>query len=229
MQSGSELVLMSTLATMVISLIVASYLIRLWYHQENRLLTDLPLVFSIAMISNAINLVMIMLPIVWSFTPSMEYFRIRSMVIGGSVVPILGLMFQIWLPSIKKYHNRLVLLFVLYWGIIATFGRTQGFIMMMTIPLILASGIAIIATFIVTWKTGRLKEIRSDLLIISTFFSMASQVFRMQLVSTSLFFVPDLLLMISFVLIGVGIINPWYNEDKVRQEHGQDVEISVPI
>ena len=229
MQTGSELVLMSTLATTVISVIVASYLIRVWYRQENRLMTDLPLVFSIAMISNAINLLMIMLPIVGSFTPSMEYFRLRSMVICGSVVPILGLMFQIWLPSIKKHHNRLVSLFLAYWAIIAVFGETQEFIMIMTIPLILVSGIVIISTFVVTWKTGRLKEIRSDLLIISTVFSMASQVFRMQLISTSLFFVPDLLFMISFVLIGAGIINPWYKEDESKPNQEQNVEISVPI
>ena len=101
--------------------------------------------------------------------------------------------------------------------------------MIMTIPLILVSGIVIISRFVVTWKTGRLKEIRSDLLIISTVFSMASQVFRMQLISTSLFFVPDLLFMISFVLIGAGIINPWYKEDESKPNQEQNVEISVPI
>ena len=229
MQTGSELVLMSTLATMVISVVVASYLIRTWYRQDNRLMTDLPLVFSIAMISNAINLVMIMLPIVGSFTPTMEYFRIRSMVICWSVIPILGLMFQIWLPSIKRHHNKMVLLFLGYWAIIAVFGSTQGFIMIMTIPLILASGIVIISTFAVTWKTGRLKEIRSDLLIFSTFFSMGSQVLRMQLISTSLFFVPDLLFMVSFVLIGVGIINPWYKKDDSKRDEMQDLAVSVPV
>ena len=219
---------MSTLATTVISLTISFYLIRVWYRQENRLLTDLPLVFAIAMISNAINLVMIMVPIVGSFTPSMLYFRVRSMVICGSVVPILGLMFQIWLPSLKRHHYKMVFLFLAYWGIIAVFGATQGFIMMMTIPLILASGIVIISTFAVTWKTGRLKEIRSDLLIISTFFSMGSQVLRMQLIATSLFFVPDVLFMISFVMIGLGIINPWYHRDETKREALQDLEVSIP-
>jgi hypothetical protein len=122
-----------------------------------------------------------------------------------------------------------VFLFLAYWAIIAVFGATQEFIMIMTIPLILVSGIVIISTFAVTWKTGRLKEIRSDLLIFSTFFSMGSQVFRMQLISTSLFFVPDLLFMISFVLIGLGIINPWYKADEPKLEQEQDVRISVPV
>ena len=81
-----------------------------------------------------------------------------------------------------------------------------------------------------TWKDfPTAEEIRSDLLIISTFFSMGSQVFRMQLLSTSLFFVPDLLMMISFVLIGVGIINPWYKKDEAKPKQVKDAEISVPV
>ena len=232
MQFGMELVLFSNFAIILISAIVGYYLIHLWYRQENRLMTDLPLVFAISVMSNAINMVMIMMPIVGDFTPSMEYFRIRSVVIGASVVPMIGALFQIWLPSIKKYHNRLLLLFAGYWGMVVLLGSTQEFIMMMCIPLLIASGIVIGATFVITWKTGRLTELRSDIMIISVIVSMGSQILRMSLSSTPLFYIPDVLLMISFILIGLGfaVPNRARNKKKREEQHSriqQSVDISV--
>ena len=220
MQFGTELVLYSTIATILISLIVGYYLFRLWYRQENRLMTDLPLVFAISVLSNAINMVMIMMPLVLEFTPSMEYFRVRSMVIGASTIPMIGALFQIWLPRIKRYHNRLVLLFAAYWGTVVLLGTTESFIMMMCIPLLLVTGIVIMATFVITWKTGRLTELRSDIMIVSVMFSMGSQVFRMNLASTPLFYIPDLLFMISFILIGLGFAIP--NRAKQKKEKEEE-------
>lgn len=232
MQAGIELVVFSNVAIIVISLIVGSYLIRLWHSQANRLITDLPLVFAISIMSNAINMVMIILPLIGDFTPSMEYFRIRTMVIGATVVPIIGAMLQIWLPSRKKYHNRILLLFAAYWASVAFLGPTQDFIMMMCIPLLLASGVVIVATFIITWKTGRLTEVRSDLMIISTVFSMFSQVLRVSLAATPFFYIPDLSLMISFVIIGFGFAIPHRNRKKEAEKESQSraqPEIDVTV
>ncbi len=232
MQFGTELVFFSNLAIILISLIVGYYLISLWYHQENRLITDLPLVFAISVMSNAINMAMIVMPLVLEFTPSMEYFRVRTMVIGASVVPMIGALFQIWLPRIKKYHNRLVLLFAAYWGSVALLGPTEGFIMMMCIPLLLASGVVIGATFVITWKTGRLTELRSDIMILSVILSMGSQVLRVSLLSTPLFYIPDVFLMISFIMIGLGFAIPNRAKKKKEREQqesqiAQSVELSV--
>jgi len=231
MQFGSELVLFSSFATIVISVIVSTYLLRLWFRQKNRLMTDLPLVFAISMVSNAFNMVMIVLPIIWSFTPSMEYFRFRTLIIGASVIPMLGALLQIWLPSKKKYHNRFVYLFALYWGLVTFLGATQEIIMAMCIPLILVSGVVIMATFIITWKTGRLKEIRSEFMVVSMVFTMASQVLRVQLVSTPFFYIPDLLFMISFIIIGLGFATSWKDEvkdEKPDSSMQQHADLTVP-
>ncbi len=229
MQFGTEMVFFSNLAIILISLIVAYYLISLWYRQENRLMTDLPLVFAISVMSNAFNMAMIVMPLVLDFTPSMEYFRVRSMVIGASVVPMIGALFQIWLPSIKKYHNRLLLLFAAYWGTVVLLGPTQEFIMMMCIPLLIVSGIVIGATFVITWKTGRLTELRSDIMIVSVIFSMGSQVLRMSLSSTPLFYIPDVLLMISFILIGLGFALPNRTMKKKQEEQLAKAQHSVEL
>jgi len=183
--------------------------------------------------SNAINMMMIILPIVGEFTAPMEYFRLRTMVIGGSVIPIFGTMFQIWLASKKKYHNRLLLLFAAYWTAIAVFGPTESFIMMMCIPLILVSGVIIGATFIITWKTGRLTEVRSDLMVFSLPFSMGSQVLRLSLVSTPFFYVPDMLLMISFFFVGLGFYLPYRKlnaekENKSKSQLDMGIDLVVP-
>jgi len=234
MQVGTELVVFSNVAIIVISLIVGLYLIRLWHSQANRLITDLPLVFAISVMSNAINMVMIILPLIAEFTPPMEYFRLRTMVIGATVVPIIGAMLQIWLSSKKKYHNRILLLFGAYWSSVALLGPTQEIIMMLCIPLLLASGVVIVATFIITWKTGRLTEVRSDLMIISTVFSMGSQVFRVSLASTPLFYIPDVFLMISFIIIGFGFAIPHRNRKKESEREPksrvqQDIDVAVPV
>jgi len=230
MQFGSELVLFSSFATITISVIIGLYLIRLWYSQENRLITDLPLVFSISMMSNAINMVMIIMPLVLDFTPSMEYFRLRSLIIGASIIPMIGALFQIWLPSKKKYHIRLLLLFTLYWGTIVFLGTTEEFIMMMCIPLIIITGIVIMATFIITMKTGRLKEVRSDFMIVSVIFSMASQMFRVSLVATPFFYIQDVLFMISFIIIGLGFAIPNRNKGvKGKKEPESEIQENVDI
>ncbi|MFW9957198.1 MAG: hypothetical protein ACFFCT_03935 [Candidatus Odinarchaeota archaeon] len=219
MQAGAELVLVSSIATILFSGVISVYLGRQWYRQEVRLLTDLPLVFAISFVSQTLNMIILTLPNLGVLAPSMELFRLRSVIISGATVPVLGALLQIWAPSIQKYHNRLVYILLIYWVSIALFGVTEQFVMIMTIPVIIGLGIMMMCTFVVTWRTGRLREVRSDLMIISVLFGMASQVMRVPLISTPFFYIPDVLLTISMVVGALALTNPWYHrERKIKAE-----------
>jgi hypothetical protein len=219
MQTGNELVLVSSIATILLSAVISMYLGRQWYRQEVRLITDLPLVFAISFVSQTLNMIILTLPQLGFLAASMELFRLRSIVISGATVPVLGALLQIWAPSIQKYHNRLVYLLLIYWFSVVFLGSTEEFVMIMTIPVILILGIMMMVTFLITWRTGRLKEVRSDLMIISVLFGMASQIIRVPFISTPLFYVPDVLLTISMVVGALALTNPWYHrERKFREE-----------
>jgi MFS family permease len=193
-------------------------------------MTDLPLVFAIAFITQAFNILILTLPNVGLVEPSMILFRIRTIFIGGSVVPILGALLQIWMPSTQRHHNRLVLLFTFYWVSVALLGPTDELIMIMCIPLMLVFGVMMMLTFIVTWRTGRLKEVRSDFMIVSVLLGMASQALRVPLMSTGLFYVPDVLLMLSMFVTAVAFANPWYNRDpRVRYRESSEYPLYTAI
>lgn len=202
---------------MFISAVIGTYLSRKWFSQEVRLLTDLPLVFAIAFASQAFNIMIVTLQHIGLLQTTMFLFRIRSVAIGGSIIPILGAILQIWAPSIQKYHNRIVFLLGLYWVVIALFGSHEELIMILTIPVMIILGIMMMFTFIITWRTGRLREVRSELMIISVLFGMASQILRVPFLATSLFYVPDVLLTISMVLTAIAFANPWYYRERNLQ------------
>ena len=216
---GTEFIILSGIMTIILSLALSIFLGWKWYKQKVRLMTDLPLVFAITGIFQVLNMLILTLSNIGVLEPTMELFRLRSMVIGGAIVPILGTILQIWAPSHQKYHKRIVFLLTLYWFSIALLGTSEAIIMILTIPILLIISIVMMLTFIVTLKTGRLKEIRSELMIVSVIFMVASQILRVPFMSTSLFYVPDILLAVSMILIALGIANPWYSrEKKVRQE-----------
>jgi hypothetical protein len=207
------------MATVFISAVIGAYLGRKWLSQKVRLLTDLPLVFAIAFVSQAFNITIVTLQHIGLLDTTMIFFRIRTIGIGGSIIPIFGALLQIWAPSIQRYHNRLVYLVALYWLAIDFVIATEELIMTLLIPVLIILGIMMMSTFIITWRTGRLKEVRSELMIISVLFGMASQVLRVPLLTTSLFYVPDVLLTISMVLTAIAFTNPWYNrETKAKTE-----------
>jgi len=230
MQLGTDLVIISGLLSLVLSATIGVYLFRLWRRQDTRLMTDLPLVFAITTICQALQLFILTLPNIGIISQSLELFRLRSLIIGGSTVPVLGALLQIWAPKFEKYHNRLVLLFSAYWAIMALFGIDESFIMNTTIPLILGFGIVMIATFTITWKTGRLKEVRSDLMVVSVIIGMASQTLRVPLLTTGFFYVPDLLLMLSMIFIALAFGNPWFKSGtKLKESTAPPSEIAVAV
>ena len=227
MQVGTEFVVLSGILTIILSVTMSVFLGWKWYKQKVRLMTDLPLVFAISGICQTLNMLLLTLPNIGVLEPSMELFRLRSMVIGGAIVPILGAILQIWTPSYQKYHKRFVILLTLYWFSIALLGASEAIIMILTIPVLLAISIVMMVTFMITWKTGRLKEVRSELIIVSVFFMMASQILRVPFMTTSLFYIPDLLLAASMICIALGIANPWYFRSKNnRPDESQQI---VPI
>ena len=228
MQIGTDLVLLSSMATVVIAISLSGYLSRKWLSQKVRLLTDLPLVFAIAFLGQAFNIAIVTLQHIGLLPDVIFFFRIRTIGIGASIVPIFGAILQIWAPSIQRYHNRLVYLLTLYWLGMDFFMPTETLIMSLLIPVLVVLGIMMMFTFIITWRTGRLKEVRSELMVVSVLFGMASQILRVPFLTTSLFYVPDVLLAISMVLTALAFGNPWYGREKKMQteESPQMVTIS---
>lgn len=219
MQVGTEFVILSGILTIAVSIAMSAFLGWKWLKQEVRLMTDLPLVFAISGICQVLNALFLTLPEIGVLEPSLELFRFRSIAIGGAIVPVTGALLQIWASSKTKYHNRIVLVLAVYWFAVALLGTSEALIMSLTIPPLLVISFAMMATFIITWKTGRLKEVRSDLLVLCSVFMIASQILRVPLMSTSLFYVPDIILMITMILLGLGIANPWYaRETKDKQK-----------
>lgn len=228
MQIGIEFVVLSGVLTIIISAATGVLLGWKWYKQEVRLMTDLPLVFAISVTCQALNSLILTFCNIGVLESTLELFRLRSMIIGGAILPILGTILQIWAPSHQKYHSRTVFLLIVYWFSIALLGTSETIIMVLTIPAMFAISIMMIITFIITWKTGRLKEVRSDLLIASILFAMASQILRIPFMSTSLFYIPDVLVAVSMICIGLGIANPWYSKKTKdhRKESPQMVQIA---
>ena len=228
MQVGTEFVVLSGILTIILSVTMSVFLGWKWYKQKVRLMTDLPLVFAISGICQAVNSLILTLPNIGLLEPTLEIFRLRSMVIGGAIVPILGAILQIWTPSYRKYHTRTVILLTMYWFSIARLGPSEAIIMILTIPILLVISFTMMITFIITWKTGRLKEVRSELLIAAVLLMIASQILRVPLMSTSLFYVSDLLNVATMFCMAVGIANPWYSREtkSLRKESPQMVQIA---
>jgi len=230
MQTGLELVVLSTVTIIMISAIVGVYLLRLWLKQSSRLLTDLPLVFAVTTICSACQVLIPALQSVGILETTLPIFRIRSLIISGSIIPVLGAVLQIWAPNIQKYHMRIIAAVTLYWWFFALFGVSESLIMTATIPLVLASAIMLLVTFTVTWRTGRLKEMRSEWMVVGILPALMSQLLRVSLMSTPLFYVPDVLLMISFICIGLAFLKPKQkDEPSVKDEEISPKELPVSV
>ena len=157
MQTGTEFLILSGVLTIIISAATGLLLGWKWYKQEVRLMSDLPLIFSISVICQAANSLVLTLSNTGVLEATMELFRFRTLLIGGGILPISTTLLQIWAPSYKKHHNRTVFLLVAYWFSVALLGTSETIIMMLAIPLMICISIMMTITFIVTWKTGRLK------------------------------------------------------------------------
>ena len=225
MQIGIELVLISSITTLVLAAFVGIYLLRIWLKQTNRLITDLPLAFAIMITFQALQTFVLALPNLGIVEESMILLRIRSVIIGGSIIPIVGALFQIWAPRIQKYHNKMLIAVTAYWLSVTILAPTEAILMSLVIPLLLIFGIMMIVTFAITWKTGRLKEVRSDLMILALILGLLSQILRVPLMTTSLFYLPNVILTLSVLTIGVAFTYP--NRKSEPQKEPLEAELKA--
>jgi len=206
---------MSSVIAAIVSIVLSMYLFFLWYRQKNRLYSDLPLAFSIVFTAHALNQMLLSLTMLGLIPTSLELFRVRALVVGGIALPMMVVLLNIWLHRFQKHHLRVMGLMTAYWVAIALFGPTQDIIVMLHMPLIITFMGGMVLTFIITWKTGRLKEVRSDLMVISTLLSLVGQVLLMPLSTAGLGFVSGAINVAATLLSTVALSNPWYRRERV--------------
>lgn len=226
MQITLEMTTVANIATAIFSVLIAAYLFRLWNRQENKLYTDLPLMFGITFITQAFNNLILVLPALGLVADTMELFRFRSIVIIGTAFPMLVVLITIWLPRLKRHHSKILGLLALYWIVIALSAPSDQVIMMLHLPVILALTIGMIITFSITWKTGRLKEVRSDLIVVSFLVGLIGQALKVPLMNMDLDVLGHIINAAATILATIALANPWYRREKT---HRHDTEEAVPV
>jgi hypothetical protein len=149
----------------MLSILAALFLLRFWFRQEGRISTDLPLMFGITLLATAMNLSIQYMTAMNVLPDILEVLRIRALLIGAAVIPMEVIMLVIWLQRLSRYHPHILLSTVSYWIVVSLFAPTEALVLGLLIPLLFVFTIAMMATFFVTWKTKRLTEVRSDLLL----------------------------------------------------------------
>ena len=223
MQLVIELTFWSGILAGLLSLIGGIYLAHLWYRQSTRLLTDLPLVFAFSFILQGVNMFMLSSMNVGILPDTLEVFKLRTFVIGGSVFPFLTIIMHIWMSKFSKYFKYVLATLITYWTIITLLGTTTSMIMIMVLPIMFVVMIGMIVTFAVTYKTGRLKEVRSGLILIAMAFMTFSQLSKVALMAIGLAFVSDFCTVIGTFMIVLAVANPWKKTVKEEAPPVQEV------
>jgi len=213
-----ELTVMMSFATMILSLILATYLISVWREQETQLYTDLPLMLGVIFITAVLSQTIQLLGYLEIVEITVEVFRIRSLIVLGMALPMLGVMLHIWLPNRQKHHSRIALGLGIYWVIAEMISPTSEMIMTLTIPPLIFLMIGWLVTFSITWKTGRLKEVRSDLMVLGTIITIIGQVGRIPFTNMGLAFLPDTFNAIGMIFYTLALTNPWFKEKSKSPE-----------
>ncbi len=215
--------LLPSLITAFVGFVVASYLFSLWYRQSARMYTDLPLMFSLSILGTGVNMLIHAIPLVLQTESTLALFKVRSLAIGLSVIPMMGILLHIWLPKFAKWHVRLLVTIVFYWTLVASFGLNQTSIILLTVPVLLVFTLGLTVTFAITWKTGRLKEVRSDLLVVSLLLAFSTQALKVPFLLLGLDAMTYLLNVAMMILIAIALINPWYH----RMESATEVTVQA--
>ncbi len=198
------------LAATIFSIAVSLFLFAHWYRQTNRLYVDLPLMFSITFIAEAINLFMLSLIDVGLIEETLPVFKIRAFIILWSALPLLGASMNIWSHRSQRTQLKVLFALAVYWVIVIILGPTRDIIILLHVPILLSLMVLLLATFAITWKTGRLKEVRSDLMLVSILIVMATQVSRVSLMKMGLDYVAAILNAIAIIVAALALINPWH-------------------
>ncbi|MHA1245969.1 MAG: hypothetical protein ACTSPE_01370 [Candidatus Thorarchaeota archaeon] len=209
MQTPYYWYVLAVAAVVLVSLMSGMYLVLLWKRQPYRLFSDLPLVFGVTFVAQAINSAVRLLPILGLLPMSLFLFKIRAIIILGSLLPVVAMLLHIWLPSIKRHHGRIVIGVALYWVAVVALAPDEPTVLSLCVPLLLVADVPLIATFVVTWRTHRLKEVRSDLMILSLLIGSIGQVAATNVMVNSLS------TMVGTVLAALALINPWHKDSRV--------------
>ncbi|MCF2137253.1 MAG: hypothetical protein K9W43_08435 [Candidatus Thorarchaeota archaeon] len=203
--------IMFLFVTIFISIFVGVYLIMIWHRQEQRLLSDLPFVFGVTFIAHAVNNLIRLLPIITSIGMTLDLFKIRTVVILATVLPILAALLQIWWPRGQKLHARTLFAIGLYWALVVILSPSAEMILLLCVPLVLVTTVTLAATFTITWKTKRLREVRSDLMVVSLIFASIGQIIATDLILNSIFNAA------STIVAGLALVNPWRRHSRSQQ------------
>ncbi len=198
-----------TVSIILFTSVLSAYLLRTWYLQENRLNTDLPLIFGVMFMGLIAVMGLQLLFRTGLVLETIEIFRIRALMVGVITLPMLVALLNIWLKRHEKHHTRIVVAVFSYWMVATFLGTSSGMIIGLVSPVMLLLGIAMMVTFAITWKTGRLQEIRSGVLVIGLGVTLSSQVMRVPFDSMGLGVLVDMVLAIGMIIITLALTNPW--------------------
>lgn len=215
MQIVIEMTTAANIATALVSAVLSIYLFSLWRRQENPLLTDLPLMFGITFLTQAVNNLILLLPALELIEASLELFRFRSIVIIGTAFPMLVVLITIWLPRTKRHHSKIIGLLAIYWVLVALLSPNDQIIMMLHLPVIAVLTIGMIITFSITWRTGRLKEVRSELIVLSFLLGLVGQAAKVPLMNMGLDVFSHLINALATILATLALANPWYRDGEI--------------
>jgi hypothetical protein len=171
--------------------------------------------FGIVFIAHAMNQSIVLLSESGILEMTLEVFKIRALIVGGIALPLVGVLLHIWMPRIRRHHMRILGLVTLYWIIVVFFGFTQNMIMLLHLPVIIIFMGGMVLTFAITWKTGRLKEVRSDLMVFSAVLSLVGQMTLVTLLSMGLAAVWSILTLVATLCATLALVNPWYRDTYV--------------
>jgi hypothetical protein len=174
--------------------------------------------FSIIFISSAVSQILQALPLLGVISDSVEMFRIRTIVVMVMVIPMIVVLLNVLAPRLRRHHNKITAAFTIYW-IAATFiGTSREQIMTLVIPFLLVLMVGWLIMFSITWKTGRLKEVRSDLMVVATILTLVSQGGKVAMLTMGIGFIADIITAISVITFTVALVNPWYKREQARPE-----------
>ncbi|TXT55227.1 MAG: conserved membrane protein of unknown function [Candidatus Thorarchaeota archaeon] len=219
MQILSEITSITALGAAIVALVVGLYLFYLWNQQDVQMYYDLPFLFGITFIAMFLNLIIQSLPGFGIIEYSLLLFKIRTLVIFGTVFPLLAAILIIWFMRYQRYHNKILAALAIYWFVIDIFGTDEALIMILLIPIVFIIILGLIATFLVTWRTNRLKEVRSDLLVLSLISLIISQAGGVALRSMNLDWIVYLINAIATLLAAISFANPWYRRNLDKKQN----------
>ena len=208
MQIPIDVTVTISIVASLLSMLLSIELILIWRSYENRLLTDLPLLFGLSFIFQGANMLMQTLVLAGVFPDTLDFLRVRACVIYFVMTPPLPGLLQIWAHKYKRYHSRVLLAYTVYWFVVVVLAPSAVVLMGLLYPIMMIPGIGFIITFAITWRTGRLKEIRSDLALLGLVVIIVSQSLKIPLRPLGLSFVSDILNAIGIFVGGLAFILP---------------------